>query len=147
MQAIVSEMNLSETAFFVPRPGTAKRSEYDLRWFIPLLEVDLCGHATLASWHFIFKHMQPELEQVTFHTRSGPLGVSRRNDLLELDFRAIASLHQPWVVATAPADAEEDDFVSRFFAPMAGINEDPVTGSPTRYSRPTGQPDLAKRTL
>jgi len=96
MQAIASEMNLSETAFFVPRPGTAKRSEYDLRWFIPLLEVDLCGHATLASGHFIFKHMQPELEQVTFHTRSGPLGVSRRNDLLELDFRAIASLHQPW---------------------------------------------------
>ena len=95
MQAIASEMNLSETAFFVPRPGTAKRSEYDLRWFAPLLEVDLCGHVTLASGHLIFKHMQPELEQVTFHTRSGPLGVSRRNDLLELDFPAIASLHQP----------------------------------------------------
>jgi PhzF family phenazine biosynthesis protein len=74
MQAIASEMNLSETAFFVPRPGTAKRSEYDLRWFISLLEVDLCGHATLASGHFIFKHMQPELEQVAFHTRSGPHG-------------------------------------------------------------------------
>lgn len=117
MQAIASEMNLSETAFFVPRPGTAKRSEYDLRWFIQLLEVDLCGHATLASGHFIFKHMQPELEQGTFHTRSGPLGVSRRNDLLELDFRAIASLHQPWVVATTPADAEEYDFVSRFSHP------------------------------
>ena len=58
MQAIASEMNLSETAFFVPRPGTAKRSEYDLRWFTPLLEVDLCGHVTLASGHLIFKHMK-----------------------------------------------------------------------------------------
>ena len=70
MQAIASEMNLSETEFFVPRPGTAKRSEYDLKWFTPLLEVDLCGHATLASGHLIFKHIQPELEQVTFHTRA-----------------------------------------------------------------------------
>mgnify|MGYP000002840554 FL=1 len=147
MQVIASEMNLSETAFFVPRPGTAKRSEYDLRWFAPLLEVDLCGHVTLASGHLIFKHMQPELEQVTFHTRSGPLGVSRRNDLLELDSPAIASLHQSWVVATAPADAEEYDFVSRFFAPMAGINEDPATGSAHTVLTPYWSARLGKTHL
>ncbi len=178
MQAVAAEMNLSETAFFVPRAG--EHGEYDLRWFTPIVEVELCGHATLASGHVVFKHLEPELEQITFRTRSGALGVSRRGGLFELDFPsnpptgavnpgeisavaaalgaapgevlhanttvavfetqgqvaalepdfgAITKLNQPWVVATAPADGEEYDFVSRFFAPTVGINEDSATGS------------------
>ena len=84
MQAIAAEMNLSETAFFVPRRGTD--GEYDLRWFTPLVEVDLCGHATLASGHVVFTYLKPDLEQITFHSRSGELGVTRRKGMLELDF-------------------------------------------------------------
>ncbi|MDP6667673.1 MAG: PhzF family phenazine biosynthesis protein [Dehalococcoidia bacterium] len=177
MQAIAAEMNLSETAFFVP--GAGDRGEYDLRWFTPAVEVDLCGHATLASGHVILDELDPTLERITFHTRSGPLGVSRRNDLFELDFPshppkpasspealpavsaalgnqpteilhanttlavfenqgqvaalepdfdAISRLQEPWLIATAPADSDEFDFVSRFFAPTAEVNEDPVTG-------------------
>jgi PhzF family phenazine biosynthesis protein len=178
MQAIANEMNLSETAFFVPRPDSA--NEFDLRWFTPAVEVDLCGHATLASGHVVLNRFNTELDSVTFHTRSGPLGVERKNDMLELDFpsnppvsisdtdeisavaaalgatptevllanttvavfesesnvanlkpdfAAIMQLPEPWLVVTAPADASEYDFVSRFFVPTAGINEDPATGS------------------
>lgn len=186
MQSIAEEMNLSETAFFVPRAGgsskagSRSRAEYDLRWFTPLVEVELCGHATLASGHVVFNHLEPDLENITFHTKSGPLGVGRRDDLIELDFPsnpptatddpaeiaavssalgatpaavlhanttvavfetqgqvaalspdfpAVARLDQPWLVATAPADGGEFDFVSRFFAPTVGIDEDPATGS------------------
>ncbi|MEE8045849.1 MAG: PhzF family phenazine biosynthesis protein [Dehalococcoidia bacterium] len=178
MQAIAAEMNLSETAFFVPRRGEA--GVYDLRWFTPLVEVDLCGHATLASGYVILNHLNPDLNQVIFHTRSGELRVEPRDEMLELvfpanspvvvtdvdeidavgaalgttpvvvlhanttvavfasesdvadlkpDFAAVSNLQQPWLVATAPADDEQYDFVSRFFVPTTGINEDPVTGS------------------
>jgi PhzF family phenazine biosynthesis protein len=178
MQSIALEMNLSETAFFVP--SADKAADYDLRWFSPVVEVDLCGHATLASGHVVLSHLKPELDQVQFHTRSGALGVQRRNGLFELDFpfnpprvmtdeseiravasslgskpsevlhatttiavfenesqvaalepnfSAIASLKEPWLAATAPADSDEYDFVSRMFVPTAGINEDPATGS------------------
>ena len=84
MQKIANEMNLSETAFFVPKLGT--HGEYDLRWFTPTVEVDLCGHATLASGHVVLNHLSKDLERVTFHTRSGALGFENRNDILELDF-------------------------------------------------------------
>lgn len=88
MQAIAAEMNLSETAFFVPRASAkaGERGVYDLRWFTPTVEVDLCGHATLASGYVVFNHLDQGLERITFHTRSGALGVARRDDLIELDF-------------------------------------------------------------
>lgn len=84
LQAIAAENNLSETAFFVPSPEGFK-----LRWFTPLAEVDLCGHATLAAAHVLFTHLGHAGESVHFDTRSGPLGVTRRRDgLLEMDFPA-----------------------------------------------------------
>lgn len=170
LQAIGAENNLSETAFI--RRGA---QGWDLRWFTPVVEVDLCGHATLASGYVVFEFLDPGRETVTFHSRSGPLGVSRAGDLLTLDFpvmpaeprqgpdrlaqalgaqpvetlkardmmavfqseeevralqpdmEALQSLACRGVIATAPG--QECDFVSRFFAPGAGIPEDPVTGS------------------
>ncbi|WFG35301.1 PhzF family phenazine biosynthesis isomerase [Candidatus Lucifugimonas marina] len=178
MQAIAAEMNLSETAFFRPKENVD--GEHGLRWFTPTVEVDLCGHATLASGHVVLLHLNRNLSQVTFHTRSGELGVQFKDGLLELDFptnpptklddpteiqavrealgsapqeilhanttmavfesesevaalqpdfSAVANLNEPWLLATAPADDAEYDFVSRFFVPTAGINEDPATGS------------------
>ena len=87
MQRIAAENNLSETAFFVATaPG-----RYGLRWFTPGAEVELCGHATLASAHVIFTHLKPALEGVTFDTLSGPLVVTRGADgLMEMDFPAAA---------------------------------------------------------
>ena len=86
MQAIAYENNLSETAFFVPADGA-----YDLRWFTPLAEVDLCGHATLASAHVVFHHLQPDADSVSFDTRSGRLDVTRGDDGLIMDFPALAA--------------------------------------------------------
>ena len=86
MQAIAYENNLSETAFFVPAEGA-----YTLRWFTPLAEVDLCGHATLASAYVVFHHLRPEANSVAFDTRSGRLDVSRDDDGLTMDFPALAA--------------------------------------------------------
>ena len=173
LQAIAMENNLSETAFFVPEGGG-----YQLRWFTPAVEVDLCGHATLATGYVVLNNLSPELDQVSFETKSGALHVRRDGDQLSMDFpslpaeqavqppptlvsalgampiefRAIRGVHgAPYVlavleteaqvagldpnfaglgtnvIATAPGD--DVDFVSRFFAPMSGIDEDPVTGS------------------
>ncbi len=170
LQSIAAENNLSETAFIVQRD-----SYFDLRWFTPSLEVDLCGHATLASAHVIFRHLGYSALRVRFQTRSGALTVSRERDILTLDFpartaiacdtppglseglracpsvtakardylavfeteQAVRSLQPDMtalirldclgIIATAPG--EHSDFVSRFFAPRAGIPEDPVTGS------------------
>src|SRR5438046_5674194 len=84
MQAIAAENNLSETAFFVPEAGG-----YRLRWFTPTTEVDLCGHATLASAFVVFRWLSPQRNEVTFQTRqAGPLTVARDGDLLALDFPA-----------------------------------------------------------
>jgi PhzF family phenazine biosynthesis protein len=186
MQSIAREMNLSETAFLVPRDDG-----YDLRWFTPAVEVDLCGHATLASAHTLWETgVLPPGQQARFHTRSGLLtctlaagqiemdfpatpprpvdpppglanalgieprwvGQNRFDFLVEVpeesdvrgvapDFRALKALGVRGVMVTAKADlegsirpglptaAEPFDFVSRFFAPGAGIDEDPVTGS------------------
>ncbi|WP_460504356.1 PhzF family phenazine biosynthesis protein, partial [Hymenobacter agri] len=75
MQQIAAENSLAETAFFVPRAGTA--DEFDLRWFTPTVEIDLCGHATLAAAHVLFQHLGFAGAQVIFHSQSGPLRVSR----------------------------------------------------------------------
>ena len=170
MQAIAAENNLSETAFFV-----SEGDGFRLRWFTPALEVDLCGHATLASAHVLFHHLGYDRDVIRFETLSGTLSVERQGDLLAMDFpaskpvpaeapqalldglgarptavlksrdymavferqqevldirpdfAALAQLDCLGIMATAPG--EDADFVSRFFAPRAGIPEDPVTGS------------------
>ncbi len=175
MQSIAAENNLAETAFFVPRPGDALAGSYDLRWFTPEAEVDLCGHATLASAFVVFTTLDRALESATFHTRSGALVVRRDGEALVMDFpsrpplaceppaglvealgvaprevwkardlmavyeseaavRALApdfgavrALGVFGVIVTAPG--REVDFVSRFFAPLMGVPEDPATGS------------------
>ena len=93
MQAVALEMNLAETAFLERR-----EDGYGLRWFTPAVEVDLCGHATLASAHVLWEegHLQPD-EQARFHTRSGLLLASRTGDMIELDFPA-----KPAAAADAP---------------------------------------------
>ncbi|MCW1921435.1 PhzF family phenazine biosynthesis protein [Luteolibacter arcticus] len=172
LQSIAAENNLAETAFILPYSDGG----FDLRWFTPTIEMDLCGHATLAAAHVLFRHLGHAGEDVRFQTRSGMLTVSRdKGDLLTLDFPArpatacetppelIAGLGaqpvttarardylavfeteeevrnlQPdmamlslldclGIIATAPG--KDCDFVSRFFAPGAGVPEDPVTGS------------------
>jgi PhzF family phenazine biosynthesis protein len=168
LQAIALENNLSETAFFVPSEKPLR-----IRWFTPAVEVDLCGHATLASASVYFEVIEPGAGEVTFESQSGPLTVRRAGDRLELDFpsrppkpvqppasliEALGAHPIEWgiardflavfqseadvrslapdmgvlkefegVIATAPGD--KADFVSRFFAPSYGIDEDPVTGS------------------
>jgi PhzF family phenazine biosynthesis protein len=171
LQAIASENNLSETAFYLK---TGDR--YHLRWFTPGLEVDLCGHATLATAHVLLNVLESDASQVVFDTRSGELKVKREGERLVMDFpskpptpadppagmlealggepleffrgqyymavyqseaeiRALApdfnalSQMDDAVIVTAPGESEDVDFVSRFFAPSFGIDEDPVTGS------------------
>jgi PhzF family phenazine biosynthesis protein len=173
MQAIAAENNLAETAFFVPQ-----ESGYLLRWFTPTVEVDLCGHATLASGYVVMHILAPERRAVRFETlEAGPLEVARDGDLLAMDFpcwppeeqpadpRVLAALGvrpvQSFVargrtlaiyeraeevaalrpdfaamrrvpgadaIATAPG-RDGVDFVSRYFAPNHGVDEDWVTGS------------------
>jgi predicted PhzF superfamily epimerase YddE/YHI9 len=84
LQAIAEENNLSETAFFVPIEGAG----FELRWFTPVTEVDLCGHATLAAAHVLFEEMGYQHEQITFKTRSGELLVKREGEQLRMDFPA-----------------------------------------------------------
>lgn len=171
MQAIAAENNLAETAFFIPNGR-----EFDLRWFTPTVEVDLCGHATLATAHVILNELGHPDNYLHFHSRSGLLKVHRKDHLLELDFpatppapapapeglveglglaprevlrskfdylcvygsaeevlalapdfRRLAQVPARGVIATAPG--HDCAFVSRFFAPASGIDEDPVTGS------------------
>src|SRR5690349_6123847 len=87
MQSIGAENNLAETAFFVPRPASATpAADYDLRWFTPESEVDLCGHATLASAFVVFTRMDGARDSVSFHTRSGLLVVRRDGEALAMDF-------------------------------------------------------------
>lgn len=87
MQRIAQENNLSETAFIVPASsGTA---DYQLRWFTPVMEVQLCGHATLATAHIVFTHLHPEWDRVRFDTASGVLTVVRKGDRYEMDFPSL----------------------------------------------------------
>lgn len=83
MQAIAAENNLAETAFFV-----AEGDDYRLRWFTPEVEIDLCGHATLASGEIVLNHLDKRRDKVVFHTRSGALTVSRSDKRLAMDFPA-----------------------------------------------------------
>jgi PhzF family phenazine biosynthesis protein len=113
MQSIAAENNLSETAFFVPEDDG-----YRLRWFTPTTEVDLCGHATLASAFIVFRHLVTRLERVRFHTRSGSLVVSRNGDQLTMDFPsrpAVAAEAHPQLIPalrTPPAEVlAADDYL------------------------------------
>lgn len=170
MQNIAAENNLAETAFFIPNGDG-----YDLRWFTPTVEMDLCGHATLATGYLLFEILGTDKQILRFQTRSGELTVEKDGDRYVLDFPS-----RPAVPAKAPAGAIEaigaepkevvksrdymfvfeseeqvkvlrpdinalknvdahgvivtakgdtSDFVSRFFAPSVGVDEDPVTGS------------------
>lgn len=171
MQSIAMENNLSETAFFVP-----DKDGFAIRWFTPVREVDLCGHATLAAAHVLFRHLSYEKEVVKFSSASGDLFVKQgeegrlyldfpaadpkkiKNDPkfrpalgrqpfeahlagklmliyrneeevrnLRPDYSLIATINDAGIIVTAPG--KDFDFVSRFFAPSVGIDEDPVTGS------------------
>lgn len=174
MRSVAREMNLSETAFLFQQ-----NDGFSLRWFTPAIEVDLCGHATLASAHVLWKvGLLTQNEQARFYTRSGLLTAVLKGELIELnfpktpdkqaeappglaeslgiipkyigknefdyivevdseeavialkpDFAALKKIGTRGIIATSPADSSEYDFVSRFFAPAAGIDEDPVTGS------------------
>lgn len=173
-QRIASRVNLSETAFLLKKDGV-----FELRWFTPETEVDLCGHATLASAHILFTlGIVPEAEDAVFSTKSGVLTASRKTDLIEMDFPSeepwevevpedllmaissvplyvgrnrfdyvslyeseetirsavpelghVGKLDSRGLIITSVSSSDRYDFVSRFFAPNAGIGEDPVTGS------------------
>lgn len=174
MQAVAREMNLSETAFVHPQ-----QDGYHLQWFTPLVEIDLCGHATLATAHILWQTgLVKDGETIRFFTRSGWLMASQHNDYIALDFPTAplvpADISEEIIIAvgarpdftgisgekwvfeyanetiirglkpdfaalkkrkgralavTAPSDIPGVDFVSRYFAPWVGIDEDPVTGS------------------
>ncbi|MDB4950753.1 MAG: phenazine biosynthesis protein PhzF family [Gemmatimonadetes bacterium] len=174
MQDVAMEMNLSETAFLHP-----VEEGWSLRWFTPAVEVDLCGHATLASAHVLWEEgrLRPD-EEARFHTRSGLLTARREGAWMEMDFPsmpavepvageelraalgvepvfaaasrfdwlvevdserrvrdlvpdlgALRNLPARGVIVTAPSSTAGVDYVSRFFAPRVGVDEDPVTGS------------------
>ncbi|MDP9361746.1 MAG: PhzF family phenazine biosynthesis protein, partial [Acidobacteriota bacterium] len=174
MGNVAAEMNLSETAFLLPADDG-----WSLRWFTPAIEVDLCGHATLASAHAIWSENISSDDVLRFHTRSGVLTAKRDGHFIELDFPAkreepiaapaglldalgttratyvgrnqfdyivelpsedevrnlrpdhavLRQLPVRGVIVTSRANEGQYDFVSRFFAPGSGIDEDSVTGS------------------
>ncbi|MCA9447632.1 MAG: PhzF family phenazine biosynthesis isomerase [Candidatus Omnitrophica bacterium] len=173
LQSVAAEMNLSETAFLQETDDG-----YRLRWFTPTVEVDLCGHATLASAHVLFSEGCVTEDSIRFQTRSGVLTAKKRGEWIELDFpthvledavppqelidalgahpiasrkisfayllevgseeevrglapdyRAMIEATDQAAMVTARSSNADYDFVSRFFAPFVGIDEDPVTGS------------------
>jgi len=175
MQRIAMENNLAETAFFVP--STQEGIDFDIRWFTPAIEINLCGHATLGSAWIIFNKLEYKKEQINFSCKSGKLTVDRRGDVIQMDFPSwkperfddypeeilkalklneVVGVYKHRdvlielqneeqvkkcspdfsllketgykVIITSPG-SNGVDFVSRFFAPSAGIDEDPVTGS------------------
>ncbi len=109
MLSIAAENNISETAYFVPAQDGAP-GHYDLRWFTPEVEVDLCGHATLASAYVVFNDVDPSLDQVSFETRSGTLTVAREADgWMSMDLPAI------------PSEPLEDDDVRSVVTELLGV--------------------------
>lgn len=193
LQNIAAENNLPETAFFVD-----KGDYYELRWFTPETEIDLCGHATLASAYVINKYLHYSKKKIVFQSQSGkleveiddellsmyfpsrpavpvqtpeslveglgivPLDVMKSRDFLVIyenqeqietlkpDLNTLKELDGFGIIVTAPG--KEVDFVSRFFAPGAGISEDPVTGSShctliPYWSERLGQKDMIARQL
>ena len=192
LQAVAQEMNLSETAFLLWQSNS-----FNLRWFTPAAEVDLCGHATLASAHILWEedYLQPD-EEARFMTRSGLLTATRQGEWIEMNFPAkeeeaadapphlLEALGVPaqyigknvfdylvevdseevvrsmkpditllgkvaarGVIVTSRASSGEYDFVSRFFAPQVGVNEDPVTGSAHCCLTPYWSKRLNKREM
>lgn len=195
LQAVAAENHLSETAFLVP---AGNGIDHELRWFTPRVEVDLCGHATLAAaWALFAEELAGPVrgDALAFSTRSGtltvrregpelvldlpsrpgapvpappdlvlglgrePLQVLRSRDLLAVlpdessvraldpDLGALARLDALGIIATAPSDTPGVDFVSRFFAPAAGVPEDPVTGSAHCTLTPYWADRLGRREL
>jgi PhzF family phenazine biosynthesis protein len=192
MQHVAAEMNLSETAFLVRQDDG-----FGLRWFTPKVEVDLCGHATLASAHLMWEQrLAPADTPIRFQTRSGVLTCVQANGRIELDFPAepeqtvapmpelaaalgarpvylgrnrfdllvelksegsvralrpdfarLESIAARGVIVTARSDDPRFDFVSRFFAPAVGVNEDPVCGSAHCCLGPFWSDRLGKREL
>jgi predicted PhzF superfamily epimerase YddE/YHI9 len=192
MQDVANEMNLSETAFLVQQ-----EDGYNLRWFTPAVEVDLCGHATLASAHILWEQgLLPPDAQARFFTRSGLLSAVRKASWIELDFPAepeeqtaipetlfralgvdaqyvgknrfdfllefesaetirkmipdftlLRAISARGFIVTSRSDSSEYDFISRFFAPAFGVNEDPVTGSAHCCLGPYWAKKLGKETL
>ncbi|MBI3817954.1 MAG: PhzF family phenazine biosynthesis protein [Planctomycetes bacterium] len=189
LQSIAGENNLSETAFFI-KSG----NDYEIRWFTPASEIELCGHATIASGFVIFKFIEPAATRVKFKTRkAGDLAVARDGEWYILDFPSrpprparspeglaealgrppisvweykkllavfedasivesmrpdfnkIAGLEFDGVIVTAPG--RDCDFVSRYFAPHLGINEDPATGSSHCLLTPFWADKLGKNAL
>jgi PhzF family phenazine biosynthesis protein len=171
LQSIAFENNLAETGFYLQ-----DKSNYHIRWFTPSVEVDLCGHGTLAAAHVLYNYEGYKSDKINFNSRSGILNVKKENDFITLDFPSdkferikmteditscfdiapvdafkgktdymlifenedqiknikfdlvkICRLKSRGVIITAKGN--ECDFVSRFFAPQSGIDEDPVTGS------------------
>ena len=192
MQQLAMENNLAETVFFVPSKN--KEADYDIRWFTPALEINLCGHATLASAFVLFDIIKEKKKSVTFDSKSGLLTVKKKKDLLLMDFPSwkpekiddypadlknalgiteivavykfrdlLVELNQEQDVTSAKPDftslkkmgekviitapGREVDFVSRFFAPIAGIDEDPVTGSAHSQLIPFWSEKLGKEVM
>lgn len=190
LQKIAMENNLAETAFYVKQ-----ENQYHIRWFTPTIEVDLCGHATLAAAFVLFNLKHYKGDRITFYShRSGTLSVSKHGELLTLNFPcdtlegleiskkildcfdrkpkrvlkgitdymlvyekeedvkavmpsfdAISKLNCRGVIVTAKGS--DVDFVSRFFAPQSGVNEDPVTGSAHTTLIPYWAKELGKSKL
>jgi PhzF family phenazine biosynthesis protein len=174
MQQIAMENNLSETVFFVP--SQQEGVHYDIRWFTPTVEINLCGHATLASAYVLFELLHHPDKNIVFHSKSGLLTVQKEGDRYNMDFPSwepekldlvpaylqealggaeVLEVHQHRdLLVLLPNEAAvknctpdftlmkkhfncmivtatggKSDFVSRFFAPGSGVDEDPVTGS------------------
>jgi PhzF family phenazine biosynthesis protein len=191
MQEIAAENNLAETAFFVKNGN-----QYEIRWFTPLVEVALCGHATMAAAHVLFNHKGYNEDTITFMSpRSGELKVTKTADGLTLDFPVddlkpvnitdemfqcfkarpievyrgktdymfvfsdegdIVNIQADLTEIAKYTDArgiivtargQSADFVSRFFAPQSGINEDPVTGSAHTTLTPYWSKKLGKNEM
>ena len=192
MQQLAVENNLSETVFFVPSKN--KEVDYEIRWFTPTVEINLCGHATLAAAYVIFNELKPKKKKIIFHSQSGLLKVARNGSKIEMDFPSwkphdvaeipdglsaalgnipIGSLHKyrdlvvvlndesavmqcnpdfaalraisDAVIVTAPGTS--CDFVSRFFGPGVGVDEDPVTGSAHSQLIPYWSERLGKKKM
>lgn len=189
MQAIAFENNLSETAFYVKTGNT-----FEIRWFTTTTEVDLCGHATLASAYVEFNIKKNTNKKIIFNSKSGELSVSKKNDLLSLDFpvdkyseiNLNSEFTEPFKIKplkaykagsdimlvfesettiknmnpslekikqinsrgiTVTSKGNSSDFVSRFFGPQSGIDEDPVTGSTHTYLTPYWSKILRKKSM
>jgi predicted PhzF superfamily epimerase YddE/YHI9 len=144
MQKIAKENNLSETAFAV-----REEKGYKLRWFTPGGEVDLCGHATLATAFVLMNYVDTSITEVHFQTLSGELIVNKKDDLYEMDFPAyqLKSILLPGLLLHLTAASTEYDCVSRSFAPKLNVPEDPVCGSGHCHIAPLWSDKLKKTEL